>query len=607
MNNPSIFKRLGRRLKESWPQPFVSQWPLMLAYIVLVGWVSVTRNPVPRWMLIFLHAYLAAALVCVTRSRLVKWGVYVVIYVLFLTELTLDWLFNMHISPTVLMLMAETNGRETTEFFVSLADKPDFWPMVGCSVSMLVLNVLAEAMRQRVNSLLTGKVRTLRVLRWIAVLLLAGGIVSSSCYVSLFRCQEMNEVDEWCSHMRHPEDAVSRLVVASFDIYLSGKEMERANEQAEQIQVVAQQGDADTVNVVLVIGESYIREHAAIYGYRLPTTPFLSREKQAGRLFVFSDVVSPYNQTTKVLRNLLSCNSLGDGEHWASAPPLTAVFKKNGFRVAMHDNQRASCIADVFAFSLNTFLYHPRMMAACYDEVDDFTSDYDGDFIGHYASIDSIDSIVSIDSIASIADAGGDSARQRQLVIFHLMGQHVSFDCRYPDNDPRFAHFTADDYSFRQEPWLTSDMRSDIAHYDNATRYNDDVIRMITELYKEQSTVVVYLSDHGEEVYDYRPSYGRDDWELGDNARLSLQYQYCVPFMVWCSDLYRERHPETMEQLEKAVERPLMLDNTCHLLFSLAGLKTPYYHNTRDVLSDSYHCPPRLVNDKDNYDSIVAQ
>ena len=44
----------------NWLKPVTSQWPLMLAYIVLIGWVSVTKNPIPRWLIIFLHAYLVA-------------------------------------------------------------------------------------------------------------------------------------------------------------------------------------------------------------------------------------------------------------------------------------------------------------------------------------------------------------------------------------------------------------------------------------------------------------------------------------------------------------------------------------------------------------------
>ena len=82
----------------------------------------------------------------------------------------------------------------------------------------------------------------------------------------------------------------------------------------------------------------------------------------------------------------------------------------------------------------------------------------------------------------------------------------------------------ADSIRFRKESWLTEEMRDDIAHYDNATRYNDHVLEQIIRLYEGQRTVVVYLSDHGEEVYDYRASSGRDDWSLGSDPRQALRY-----------------------------------------------------------------------------------
>ena len=64
---------------KSFMKPIVEQWPLMLAYIVLIGWSSVTKNPIPRWMLIFLHAYMLAAVVTFSKSKVVKALAYIVI------------------------------------------------------------------------------------------------------------------------------------------------------------------------------------------------------------------------------------------------------------------------------------------------------------------------------------------------------------------------------------------------------------------------------------------------------------------------------------------------------------------------------------------------
>jgi heptose-I-phosphate ethanolaminephosphotransferase len=149
-------------------------------------------------------------------------------------------------------------------------------------------------------------------------------------------------------------------------------------------------------------------------------------------------------------------------------------------------------------------------------------------------------------------------------------------------------------------------MKAEIAHYDNATRYNDDVIRQLVSMYQDQNTVMVYLSDHGEEVYDYRDNYGRDDWSMGNEPQQVLRYQYMVPMVVWCSDKYLTLHPEMAELLKQSADKPFMLDNTCHLLFRLANLLTPYYNNRRDILSPDYKCPKRIINDQFDYDEVMA-
>ena len=565
---------------KSFMKPIVEQWPLMLAYIVLIGWSSVTKNPIPRWMLIFLHAYMLAAVVTFSKSKVVKALAYIVIYVLFTTEITLEWIFGMNISPNVIMLFVETNARESKEFLESMLDKPQLWQVPLCVAGMIVLNIIVEKNRLRVNQWCKGP-KTTKVLRGIAIILLVGGVIFSYNYVKLFLCDEMNEVDEWRSHMRNPDDLVTKVVVSFYDMSIAEKEMSRVITLAEQVEALPQSASNDSLNVIVVIGESYIREHAALYGYPLQTTPFLSHEQKEGRLFVFTDMVSPYNQTTRVIRNLLSCNSLGHHEDWSSAPPFTAIYKKNGYHVTMYDNQKNFDMGFVFAYSLNTYLYHPQIMKACYHETNDSTFEFDGQMVDDYQK--------------------RQTPSAKRMVLFHLLGQHVGFEYRYPKN---FAYFNEDSLSFRKEPWLTKDMREDIVHYDNATRYNDHVLQQIISLYDQQNTIVVYLSDHGEEVYDYRENSGRDDWGMGSDPRQVLRWQYMVPFVVWCSDKYAATHPDIIKQLQNATSRPAMLDNVCQLLFHLSDLKTPYYNKTRDVLSSDYVCPKRILNESIDCDSL---
>lgn len=585
-----MLSTLRKHIAQLWSLPIKNQWPFMVAYIVLIGWESVLQNPIPRWMIIFFQAWLAAAVIELLRWRIVKWVSYAMVYTLFVTELVLEWHFGMYLSPTILTLLVETNSQESSEFLSALFKQQDIGITIAYIALLIAANITLEMGRRRINAAISGA-KTIKTLKGLGALLLVSGIVFSVIsYSGLFGCREMNDVDEWRTHRRNPDDVVTKLIVAIYDTRLSAREMDSANEQTRHIAVVPQQHDSDSINVILVIGESYIRDHASLYGYPLHTTPFMDAEQQAGRLFAFSDAVSPYNQTTKVIRNLISCNSLGDGEHWSSAPPLTAVFKKNGFWVSMQDNQKSTeghVLSELFEFSLTTYLYSSQMVEACYNDMNEATYDYDGQLIDAYRK-----------NMTKGADA------THRFTVFHLMGQHVSFNCRYP-HDHTFNCFTPDSTARRKEQWLTDEMRQEIADYDNATLYNDDVIRHITELYGNGNTVVLYLSDHGEEVYDYRPRSGRDDFSYGSDIRQGIRHQYCIPYIVWCSEQYKANHPDIVNRLRQCTQRPVAIDNTCQLLFHLAGLTTPYYRSQRDVLSDDYHCPPRMLNDEVNYEETM--
>ena len=115
--------------------------------------------------------------------------------------------------------------------------------------------------------------------------------------------------------------------------------------------------------------------------------------------------------------------------------------------------------------------------------------------------------------------------------------------------------------------------------------------------------MVIYVSDHGEEEYDYRPSAGRKG---SDDLKNMLYYQYSVPMIVWFSDAFKEKYPTKVRQIEASAAKPLMTDNICQILFYLGGLtSSPYYSAKHNVLSKDYVCGKRIVDDKYNYDRIV--
>ena len=580
----NFFKSIFRFLSQGhWIRPVTRQWPLILFFIILIGGASVTKNLYYRAFIIFFQAYCVAALAHLTKSKIVKGLIYFFCYVLFATETILVFTYGMHISPTTLTLLLETDQRETTEFLTTLISQPQFWMALAVIAAVAIANVFAEKYRLRVSQWMETR-KWGGVTRWIALVVIIIGMLSSSCYWSLINADDSVEVDDWGVIHKHPKDVMTRLVMAFVDIRAGKNEMMKNLEMVRQMKPV-QPEDSDSLNIIFVIGESYIKAHSPIYGYSLNTTPMLLKEHQQGRLFAFKDAVTPFNMTTNAVRNIISCNAMGLGEHWMDRPPLTAVFRQHGFYVSMYDNQRSyGNDKNTFMFSLSNYLYMPEIVEHCYDELCDSAFHFDGKMVDYYK------------------EKHLNPPAKKSLLLFHLMGQHVLFHERYPDE---FDHFKADSIR-RKEPWIDTKHKELIAQYDNATLYNDFVVGKIIQLFSDRNTVLVYISDHGEEVYDYRDVCGRKAFK---EEHPDISFQYSVPLLVWCSDKFKEQNPDIISDIEKATERPLSVDNICQLLFHLADIsnsRNDYYNPAVDVLADEYHCPPRIVEKTMDYDSVMA-
>ena len=146
------------------------------------------------------------------------------------------------------------------------------------------------------------------------------------------------------------------------------------------------------------------------------------------------------------------------------------------------------------------------------------------------------------------------------------MGQHSAAGMRFP-HEKRYLQFHLQDIK-RSD--LNEQERQDIADYDNATYYNDQVIASVIDYFRSQNSVIVYLSDHGEEVYDYRHFIGRTlEQNKSQNA---VKYQYDIPMVIWFSEQYKKNHPDIVNAVRHAATLHFESDNIPLLLFSLAQI-----------------------------------
>ena len=215
-------------------------------------------------------------------------------------------------------------------------------------------------------------------------------------------------------------------------------------------------------------------------------------------------------------------------------------------------------------------------MPIAYNEHNTDTYDYDDDMLSAFMK-------------ESRSYENHRSTSKHSLYIFHLMGQHSDAAKRFPSSDD-LKVFKASDI---RRADLSDSQKQIIADYDNATCYNDYVIGRIINMFKDSPSVIVYLSDHGEEVYDYRLFVGRTHER--NKKKEAIKYQYDIPMMIWCSDKYIQNHPQHMERIRQAVSKPMSSDILPHTLFHLASIKTPFYKPENDVLSKEYVVGKRIL------------
>ena len=339
------------------------------------------------------------------------------------------------------------------------------------------------------------------------------------------------------------------------------------NKCADSLSNIEAEIKGDTIdNIVIIIGESYNRHHGSLYGYNKNTNDFLSK---ISNLYVFDNVISSINGTSKSFQNFLSTASVDSCTEWFDEPLFPAIFKKAGFNVIFNSNQFVQNKCDMWSPECG-FFFHPRIKNRMFSYTNQSNFLYDGELIDNYKKIR-----------AKI------EKEYPNLIIHHLLGQHVNPSCRFPSNQ---TYFTKDNYNDRVE--LSDDDKEYVASYDNATRYNDSIVAQIIDMYKVKDALVIYFADHGDEANDFRLHKGRAGIKEGAEC---LHCQLDIPFIIYLSEKFAKDHPDIVKKIKKSIHRPFMTDDLPHLLFDIANINTKWYKPNRSLINEEYNTKRRRI------------
>ena len=130
-------------------------------------------------------------------------------------------------------------------------------------------------------------------------------------------------------------------------------------------------------------------------------------------------------------------------------------------------------------------------------------------------------------------------------------------------------------------------------YYDNAVLYNDFIVySMIKELQNQnKKSALLYLSDHGENVYDGTDFFGRSEDVL-------TKSMFEIPFLVWVSNNF-----ELPEDFEYKPDRKFIADHTYESVGHLFGVMYKDMDINKSIFSNSFKERKRTVIDGIDYES----
>ena len=257
------------------------------------------------------------------------------------------------------------------------------------------------------------------------------------------------------------------------------------------------------------------------------------------------------------------------------------MFRKAGYHVTFITNQfLPEADEAVYDFSGGFFLNNPELSKAQFDTRNARLHEFDEGVLEEY------------DSLTCENQA-------HNLVILHLMGQHVMYKARYPQKTRK--HLRASMYD---RPDLTNKQKLIVADYDNSVLYNDSIVAAVTQKFIDKDAVVIYMPDHAEEIYNGKPYfYGRMHSATID-YRLARE-EFEIPFWIWGSPEYIKNHPYGWRAIQAAKDRPMMTDCLAHLLLYLGGIYTKDYREAYNVISPDYdQHRPRILKGTVDYNKL---
>ncbi|MEA3455385.1 MAG: phosphoethanolamine transferase, partial [Campylobacterota bacterium] len=357
---------------------------------------------------------------------------------------------------------------------------------------------------------------------------------------------------------------LANFVIEGFDRYSEELKLFREVQEkrkAGEIKFSARK-KAQGETYIVVIGESLHKKHMGIYGYLRDTTPLLSKMNDDEELMVFTNVYSNHHVTVPVLELSLTEANQYNKRNYYDSISIIELLKKADIETYWLTNQTIygawDNMVSVIASSSDNLVALNKSMGG-----ENKTQKYDG---------------ILINEVKNILTKKTDKNR---VVFVHLMGNHTSYDERYPKD----KYSVYNEQLKQGEFGSTVSKNNSIDYYDNSVVYNDYVVSSILkELQKEKGVSgFIYMSDHADDI----------DAELAHMLGRFTYEMVQIPMIGWFSEKYKKEYGSKYNTLFSNTDKLYSNDMLYDTLIGMFDVKTDKYNSKYDLTSKDYALNPK--------------
>lgn len=292
---------------------------------------------------------------------------------------------------------------------------------------------------------------------------------------------------------------------------------------------------------ILIIGESARYENWGINGYHRNTSPNLSKMED---IVSYSDFVSSGTLTRDSVPLMITRGTAEEFERTYREKSILSAFKESGFKVYWLSNQ-----AKYSEYDTSVTIHAMEADEAI------------------FLNNDSKQRVISDEELRPMLSEILKREEKRQFIVLHTMGNHYNYSYRYPE---RFDLYKP---SLRETGNVytggTDKKEIVVNSYDNSILYVDFFISSMINMVENTQAVgsVIYVSDHGENLFDDERSYFRHGYPTPS------RYEVHVPLFIWVSENYKSAYPDKSSNIAANKDKKLNFDNLFYSILDIANIR----------------------------------